>query len=155
MPILPLRILPIAASLTLLLGGCTSLDQRLAGVKSASTVATPGNWSSAGSAISMVAPAPDMLAVWWQQFGDVQLDRLIDAAMTAAPDIRSAQARLRQARASRDLAVANLAPSLGASAGVTGSRNGNDPSQTLYAAGFDASWESSIFGGLRYAAEAA
>lgn len=154
-PILPLRILPVAASLTLLLGGCASLHQRLADVQSASTVTTPGNWSSAGSAISSVAPAPDTLAVWWQQFGDAQLDRLIDAAMTAAPDIRSAQARLRQARASRDLAVANLAPSLGASAGVTRSRNGNDPSQTLYVAGFDASWEPSIFGGLRDAAEAA
>jgi len=146
--------------MALLLGGCASLDQPLAGVKSASTVATPDNWSSGGSAISTVSPAPDMLAVWWQQFGDDQLNRLIEAATTAAPDIRSAQARLRQARASRDLAVANLYPSLGASVGATRSRTGSavggsGKSQTLYAAGFDASWEPSIFGGLRDAVDAA
>ena len=159
-PILLLRILPLAAGLTLLLGGCASLDQRPVSVKSASTVAIPGNWSTAGYAISTAAPAPDTLAVWWRQFGDGLLDQLIEAAMTAAPDIRSAQARLQQARASRDLAVANLYPSLGASVGATRSRTGSaiggsGKSQTLYAAGFDASWEPSIFGGLRDAVDAA
>lgn len=146
--------------MALLLGGCASLDQRLVDVKSASTVETPDNWSSRVSSISTVSPAPDMLAAWWKQFGDARLDRLIEAAMTAAPDIRSAQARLRQARASRDLAVANLYPSLGASIGATRSRTGSTvggsgKSQTLYAAGFDASWEPSIFGGLRDAVDAA
>ncbi len=159
-PIPPLRFLPVAASLVLLLGGCASLEQRLADVKNAASITAPGHWSTSASAISTVAPAPDTLAVWWQQFGDNHLDRLIEAAMTAAPDIRSAQARLRQASASRDLAVANLYPSLSASAGATRSRTGSavggsGQSQTLYAAGFDASWEPSIFGGLRDAADAA
>lgn len=153
-------ILSIATSLTLLLGGCASVDQRVADVKSASTVATPNGWSTAGSAISTVAPAPDALAVWWQQLGDGQLDQLIAAAMTGAPDIRSVLARLRQSRASRDLAVASLYPSLGASSGATRSRTGSNiggsgKPQTVYAAGFDASWEPSIFGGLRDAVDAA
>jgi NodT family efflux transporter outer membrane factor (OMF) lipoprotein len=68
--------------------------------------------------------------------------------------VRSGEARLRQARASRDLAVANLYPSLSASAGPTRSRSGGT-SQTLYDAGFDARWEPSIFGGLTDAADAA
>ena len=160
MRILFSRNLPVFACLALLLGGCASLGQRFAEIKSTSTVATPGHWSTAGSAINTLAPAPDTLARWWQQFGDDPLDQLIIAAMTSAPDIRSAQARLRQARASRDLAVANLYPSLGASAGVTRSQTGSavggsGKTQTLYAAGFDASWEPSIFGGLRDAADAA
>ena len=124
----------------------------------ATTVAVPGAWSASAPPLRDAAPA--VLAAWWRQFGDAQLERLIDAACTAAPDVRSAQAKLRQARASRDLAVANLYPSIGVSAGVTRSRTGSEAggsgkSQTLYAAGFDASWEPSIFGGLRDAADAA
>ena len=49
---------------------------------------------------------------------------------------------------------------LGASSGATRSRTGSNiggsgKPQTVYAAGFDASWEPSIFGGLRDAADAA
>ncbi|OIR18385.1 outer membrane protein OprM precursor [mine drainage metagenome] len=85
------------------------------------------------------------------------LDELIVEAMTSAPDLRTAKAQLRQARASRDLAVANLSPSIGVSASATptaigSAAGGGGTSQTLYAAGFDASWEPSIFGGLRDAA---
>jgi NodT family efflux transporter outer membrane factor (OMF) lipoprotein len=82
---------------------------------------------------------------------------LIAAALDAAPEARSAEARLRQARASHELAAANLYPSLGFSTSVTRSRTGGSggTSQTLYAAGFDASWEPSIFGGLRDASDAA
>ena len=120
-------------------------------------VAVPSAWNAA--AVS-VAADPVTLARWWRQLGDPQLERLVDAALTAAPDLRAAQARLRQSRAARDLAVANLWPSLGASAGATRSRTGTDiggsgKSQTLYTAGFDASWEPSIFGGLRDAAAGA
>ncbi|GHU18810.1 RND efflux system, hypothetical protein, NodT [Betaproteobacteria bacterium] len=82
---------------------------------------------------------------------------MIDAALEAAPDARSAQARLRQARAAHDLAAANLYPNLGFSGSVTRSYTGGSggTSQTLYAAGFDARWEPSIFGGLTDAADAA
>lgn len=92
--------------------------------------------------------------------GDPVLDQLIAAAMTSAPDLRAAQARLRQSRANRDLAVANLFPSLGVS--ISANRSATGPTaggtgtaRTLYAAGFDARWEPSIFGGLRDAASGA
>lgn len=80
--------------------------------------------------------------------------------MTSAPDLRTARAQLRQARASSDLAGANLSPSLGVSASANHSRTGTTAggtgaAQTLYAAGSDASWEPSIFGGLRDAAAGA
>ena len=119
------RILPIAASLAFLLGGCASLEQRLTEMKSTSSVTAPGHWSTAAPATGTHAMAPETLSRWWQQLGDEALDRLIEAALSNAPDIRTAQAALRQSRASRDLAAANLLPSLGASAGATRSRTGN------------------------------
>jgi NodT family efflux transporter outer membrane factor (OMF) lipoprotein len=36
---------------------------------------------------------------WWTTFGDAQLDGLIDSALTANPDARSAAARIREVRA--------------------------------------------------------
>ena len=153
-------ILSVAASLALFLGGCASLDQRQAEIKSTGSVSAPDAWTASAPSLRTSTPAQTTLAAWWRQLGDARLEQLIAAAMAAAPDIRSAQARLRQSRASRDLAVANLYPSLGASAGATRSRTGTDTggngkAQTLYSAGFDASWEPSVFGGLRDAADAA
>lgn len=140
----------LAASL---LGACTPL----AILPGANTprVVTPAAWSQTAT-----TGTPQHLADWWTRFGDAELDRLMAEALAAAPDLKSAQAKLRQARANRDLADANLRPSLGASASATRSRTGreaggNDTAQTRYAAGFDASWEVPIFGGLRDAAAAA
>jgi NodT family efflux transporter outer membrane factor (OMF) lipoprotein len=144
---------PFFATLVLALSGCASLDQRQGEIMSASTVAVPAAWSD--RAPSVATPEPAALAAWWQQFGDEKLTHLIDAALTNAPDARSAQARLRQTRALRDLARANLYPSLSASTGATRSRSGANAAQTSYSAGFDARWEPSIFGGLRDAADAA
>ena len=145
-------------ALSIVLGGCAPLDLRLEALTTAHGVSVPPAWS-------VSAPAPRSvdageLARWWRRLGDPLLEQLIDTALTAAPDLRSAQAKMRQSRATRDLAVASLYPSLGVSAGATRSRTGveaggSNRSQTLYAAGFDASWEPSIFGGLRDAATGA
>lgn len=153
----PFRTLPLVA-LGLVLGGCATLDQRLEALASAHRVSVPPAWSASAQAARPVDAGE--LARWWRQLGDPLLEQLIDTALTAAPDLRSAQAKLRQSRATRDLAVANLYPSLGVSAGATRSRTGveaggSNQSQTLYTAGFDASWEPSIFGGLRDAATGA
>ena len=153
-----LRKLAPLAALVVFLGGCATLDQRLDALTTAHSVAVPPAWT-ASVKTSRPADAGDF-ARWWRQFGDPLLEQLIDEALTAAPDLRNAQARLRQARATRDLAESNLYPSLGVSAGATRSRTGieaggGNQSQTLYSAGFDASWEPSIFGGLRDAATGA
>ena len=101
---------------------------------------------------------PDFLSGWWRQLGDPLLDQLVDEALKNSPDLRSAQARLRQARASRNLAVGNLLPTVNAS--LTSSKTSataNSPSdtRTLYRGGFDASWEIDLFGGTRRSIEAA
>lgn len=124
----------------------------------------PATWSTAAG--TGVPPAPTngqlngQLAQWWRRFNDPLLDQLIDAAMQAAPDLRAARANLRQARAARDLAAADLYPSLAASATASRSKTGaaaggTGNSQTIKAAGFDASWEPSIFGGKSDTAAAA
>ena len=147
-------------ALSLALSACAQFGGRTDDAGTQVSVATPTAWTSTDPSIVTAAPSPESLAGWWQQFGDAQLDALIAEAMMAAPDLRTAQARLRQSRASRDLAVANLYPTIGASASATRSRTGteaggNDVARTAYRAGFDASWEPSIFGGLRDAADAA
>ena len=138
---------PIAL-LAMMVAGCATVGNPSLPV---STVAVPQTWSNAAAP---AASSQQALEQWWRQFNDPLLDELIAMAMTSAPDIRTAQAKLRQARASRDLEVAGLLPSLGVSASATRSRVGTDAggsgnTQTLYAAGFDASWEPSIFGGQR------
>ena len=155
-----LRIIPFSALLALALGGCASLDERQSVVMSNATVAIPDAWSVPDFPFDANTHQGTDLAAWWQRFGDTQLERLIDAALSNATDVRTAQARLRQARAARDLAVANLYPSLGVSADVARSRSGtgaggSGKSQTAYSVGFDASWEPPVFGGLSDAADAA
>lgn len=144
-----------------LLGGCSSLEQRFEQTKASSGVEPPTTWSTAADpSTTRTSIAPEALARWWHQLADPTLDALIERALTTAPDIRSAEARLRQSRATRDLAIANLSPSLTASAspsrsltGINAGGTGNP--RSLYAAGFDASWEPSIFGGLRDATDGA
>jgi NodT family efflux transporter outer membrane factor (OMF) lipoprotein len=150
----PPRLLLFVALLAVL-GGCSQIPPLL---DSARNMALPGTWTTADAAIKPAAVWD--LSSWWRQMGDAVLDDLIERALTAAPDIRTAQARLKQARASRDLAVANLFPSLGVSGSASRSRSGtaaggSGATQTVYSAGFDASWEPSIFGGQRDAASGA
>jgi len=81
-----------------------------------SSLAIPQAWSNAAATAS---PSAQQTGEWWRQFNDPVLDELIAAALKAAPDMRTAQAQLHQARATRDLELANLYPSLGVS-GITG-----------------------------------
>lgn len=150
-PLLPLVLLA-------LLGGCSSLDQRFDTARSNTTISIPGRWDAATP--DNAAAASEELARWWTRLADPTLDTLITAALKDAPDIRGAQARLRQSRAAEALAMANLSPSLDASVSTTRSltglaAGGTGSPKTLHAAGFDASWEPSIFGGLRDAAAGA
>lgn len=147
-------------ALSLALSACAQFAGRHGDATPVASVTTPPAWTRSDPAIRTAAATPESLIGWWRQFGDAQLDALIAESMMAAPDLRTAQARLRQSRASRDLAVADLYPTIGASASATRSRTGteaggNDASRTVYRAGFDASWEPSIFGGLRDAADGA
>ena len=109
------------------------------------------------------APA---VAQWWRTLGDAQLNELVDKALRNSPDIATAQARLKQSRASLSGAQANAMPKVSGDAAMLklrspdtsalgGNSGGGRGPLNLYLAGFDASWEADLFGGTRRAVEAA
>jgi NodT family efflux transporter outer membrane factor (OMF) lipoprotein len=59
---------------------------------------------------------------WWTDFGDPQLDRLVEEALAASPSLAQAAARLRVAAAQTDLARAARAPRVGFTATTRESR---------------------------------
>ena len=151
--------LPLAG---LLFSGCTvGPDYR------APAIAAPANWSESPAAGTTTGNAE--MTRWWTTFGDAGLDSLIDRAVRSNPDLRLAEARLREARASRGFAEANLWPTANASASYQRQLEskhqpllGSLPlppgipfENNVYQAGFDASWELDLFGGQRRALEAA
>jgi NodT family efflux transporter outer membrane factor (OMF) lipoprotein len=115
------------------------------------------------------APAGLEISTWWLNLGDPTLARLVAQAMEASPDLGSARARLRETRARRRLAGAELWPTIGATAsaqhqelseqsgfgGAAGFAGSDVDDRDFYAAGFDASWEPDLWGGQRRAREAA
>jgi NodT family efflux transporter outer membrane factor (OMF) lipoprotein len=74
-------------------------------------------------------------------------------------DLKKAMARVREARARRGIAKADLFPTLDATGSATWSRSSKDTgtgkTNDLFAATFDAGWELDIFGGVRRSVEAA
>lgn len=146
---------------TVFLGGCSSLPS-VGPDYHPPSLAMPERWQTDQS--DPVSPSI-RLAEWWRQFSDADLNRLIDRALADSLDLKLAQARIRQARASRDGAVGDAFPTLSGSLGASRSRSAKATStaatgqtqkvRTLWDAGFDASWELDIFGGTRRAIEAA
>jgi outer membrane protein, multidrug efflux system len=141
-------------ALAALLAGCAGMAPR-AGLP---RPAVPAGWTAPPQVQAAAAsePVPER---WWAVLGDAQLDRLIDRAVAAAPDLRTAQLRLREARARVDVADAGRLP--GVTASLTASRSrgsaatGAGSTRSLFDAGFDASWEADLFGGQAAAAQAA
>ncbi|SEW24921.1 TolC family protein [Luteibacter sp. 329MFSha] len=103
----------------------------------------------------------DFQTQWWKQFGDPTLDTLIVRAAKNAPDLKIALARLDQARAALGTAKSQQIPDIETGVSYQRSRQQqpgfSDQRQTItaYQAGFDASWELDLFGGIRRSVEAA
>ncbi|MFI3223451.1 MAG: TolC family protein, partial [Methylococcaceae bacterium] len=106
--------------------------------------------------------------LWWQQFNDPILNQLLEKAWLGNLDIKTAEARIMQARALHASATAALFPTGDLMAGA--SRQGNiigfpggssniaqqvKQPFNMFKAGFDVSWELDLFGGHRRSAEAA
>jgi len=140
----------------LLLSGCAAVGPDYA----APELAIPATWQGAPAARVTVAPtAPEALATWWRQLDDPTLTGLIEQALQTSLDLRAAQAKLRESRAHRTLAGAELFPTVsGAAAGrrvkASGESSGGG-AVDQFSTGFDASWELDVFGGLRRGVEAA
>jgi NodT family efflux transporter outer membrane factor (OMF) lipoprotein len=122
-------------------------------------VAGEGDW------IAATTTAPVDLT-WWRSLNDPTLDELMQTALAHNLDLKAAEARLREARASRDAVAGRRLPQLDATGSVTRNRwseNGPIPVQrvpgferdySLFEAGFDASWEIDLWGHSSRALEA-
>ncbi len=124
-----------------------------------------------------IAAASDTeLASWWRQFGDPELDRLVNRALAQNLDVETAAARIREARAREVVAGAAALPEVDTSGSVSRERisehaipipptggSGGQPGQfglpgsefNTFRIGFDASWEIDLFGKTRHSVEAA
>lgn len=98
---------------------------------------------------------------WWKEFDDTTIDQVVDLAQQRNLDLRVAEARVREVRAQRRAALANLAPQVDASVDGDRSRGrrfaGNSIGAVLEnaSAAANASWEIDLFGRLRAQARAA
>lgn len=129
--------------------------------------AVPASWQGAdgpaGAQAGAVTPGATAVAAWWEQFNDPILTSLVERAVRENLDARMAGARIRQARAKRGTAAAELRPEVNALAGYTYNREppySSDSSiagseGSLFQIGLDSSWELDLFGGGRRNVEAA
>lgn len=147
------------APICVLLGACSvGPDYQAPAVPAPLSFSATGEFDSAAPMLQ-----------WWQVFEDENLTALIERAIGGANlDLRTADARIRQARAERGIAVAAAEPSLNGTAQISRDRYSRDselfanlpfPNPQLqftdYRAGFDASWELDLFGRIRREIEGA
>jgi NodT family efflux transporter outer membrane factor (OMF) lipoprotein len=109
------------------------------------------------------AVADGIPTAWWTTFDDQLLMSLVTRTAQANLTLQQAEARVREARASRRIAAADLWPQAEATGSYTRERTSNNGLGlgaggkvfNLFQAGFDANWEVDVFGGNRRAVEAA
>lgn len=143
-----------ALATALLLAGCASM----ASIEPQAKLKDRAAFSLDAAATASVP------AQWWRQFGDEQLNRLVEQALADNPSLRVAQARLLRARAGSDAAGAALLPQLNGSIDVMRQRyseNSLIPPPLGGAivnnatAQLSAGWELDFFGKNRAALESA
>ncbi|MEO7051705.1 MAG: TolC family protein [Rhodanobacter sp.] len=151
-PQLKIVALGVALATVLILAGCASVGPDYHAEKPP----TP-QWQGLDAAQESSAA---FQAAWWKQFNDPTLDALIRRAASNNLDLRIAVARLHESRALLGVARSNQLPNIDAGIDYTRSR-GQQPgfsdqrsTVTTYQAGFDASWELDLFGGVRRSIEA-
>ncbi len=152
-PLLKIAALSAALVTVLVLAGCASVGPNYHAVKP-----TAPQLQGLDAAQENTAR---FQAAWWKQFNDPTLDALIQHAAANNLDLRIAVARLHESRALLSGAKSDQLPTIDTDVNYTRSR-GQQPgfssrrsTVTTYQAGFDASWELDIFGGVRRSVEAA
>lgn len=106
----------LALTLSTMLAGCVT-PPNLGPAAIARPVAAYESTSSFAA-----ADAPWPTDSWWTAYGDKQLDALIDEALSNAPTMAQASARLRKAEALVDIGTAATLPSVSADGSLTVSK---------------------------------
>lgn len=158
----------ILAALTLLLGGC-----KVGPNYSPPATTMPAAYGELGSGAttqpttrSTTAPDPAAQEIrWWQRFDDAQLTWLVEQAVQSNNSVAIAEARLREARAGRQMVQSLLYPQVGVGASVLRFRASQaaldmpsgllNTEGNLFQVGFDAVWALDVFGGIRRGVESA
>ena len=120
-------------------------------------MALPSHWHGAGATKPTTAA---VLGEWWRDLKDPVLDELVAAAVEGNFDVKTAAAKIREARALHRQATGGLLPSLdGSGSGVrrrtVSSTTGTTSVGSLFQSGLDASWEIDLFGANARTADAA
>lgn len=116
----------------------------------------PPSWSQGSGALNQAA-----LIKWWEIFRDPLLNSLIDRAVKGNLDLKTAYARVKEARHLLGAALGKVLPSADASGQAT--RQGTSENSAVstgityssYSMQLDASWEIDLFGRIRRNIEAA
>ncbi|MDF1754641.1 MAG: efflux transporter outer membrane subunit [Verrucomicrobiales bacterium] len=143
-------------TIALLLGGCTVGPDY---GKPDMSCFTPATWrANTGQQVEQ----PADLAVWWKKLNDPTLNSLITRSVECNLDVKSAEARIRQAVAIRRATKGDMFPSLSMDTSATRSQSPRNGTTSFlprinetYKGGFDTSWEIDLFGGIRRSVEAA
>ncbi|HEV8342097.1 MAG TPA: efflux transporter outer membrane subunit [Candidatus Binatia bacterium] len=162
-----MKLQALGAGLLLLAGGCmVGPNYRQPDVP------VPSAWKEAQGGGVDIRSAE--LTRWWTAFNDSLLNSLVERAVQSNLDLRLAEARIREARASRAVTAAGAWPTVDVSGSYAHIRNsenalplpsqggapspavsGGDLEHHLFKTGFDASWEIDLFGGVRRSVEGA
>ncbi len=112
-------------------------------------------------AYSLYGGEPDQSSPWWQSVGSVELNRLIDTALSDSFSLKEAWARLQQARSLAVQAGAERYPDLSATGAVEYTRrrsetqSGGSEGDGNYAMGLVSNYELDLWGKIRSQQEAA
>lgn len=120
----------------------------------------PDRWhSTLKNGLMSGSDSPQALTAWWSELKDPALTNFINRAVENNLDVKEARARIREARARRNIRQAGQYPSVTAEGSAIKSRtsgaNGTSTEGELYSMGFDAGWELDLFGGVRRSIESA
>jgi outer membrane protein, multidrug efflux system len=113
----------------------------------------PPEWVETGDGIG--TQSVEDLSRWWDRLGDRELSSLVGRALNGSVDLRTAQARLRQARAQWRVTNAGRFPSVSAAGSAGVSDGSRAEANGSFSAGIDASWAPDVFGANARASEAA
>jgi len=136
-------------SVLIFMGGCA----QLAGPKYESpNAAGKASWSSSGSA--SVSPSETINQDWWKNFGDQDLNELIEKAISQNLDLKILTAQIGVAEAAIGGLKAAGQPSLRAGGGKSFQRSSGQGTSHQYAVGNTLNWELDIWGKVKKGVQA-
>jgi NodT family efflux transporter outer membrane factor (OMF) lipoprotein len=117
----------------------------------------PAGWSSVAD---VGVNAPPSATPFWREFGNAELDQLVDIALTENLDLEAARQRIAQARAQAKVAASPLYPTINANGSAShtyqDSKSTNqNPQATNVVGGGSGSYEIDLWGKNRHAATSA